>query len=78
MEREIIVTKAGRKVESIRRSIRLTAAGPSIAYRGRLWPLIGHSIDLAGASFQPDAALRNWKVASPIPRQDAVISRSGF
>ena len=56
MEREIIVTKAGRKVESIRRSIRLTAGGPSVAYRGRLWPLVGHSIDLAGASFQADAA----------------------
>lgn len=56
MEREIIVTKAGRKVDIIRRSIRLTADGPSVAYRGHFWPLVGHSIDLAGTSFPADAA----------------------
>lgn len=73
MEREIIVTKAGRKVESIRRSIRLTAAGPSVAYRGRLWPLVGHSIDLAGASFQADATVATGG-RKPDPSQDAVIA----
>jgi hypothetical protein len=61
---EVLVLRNGREVARVVRPLRRTPSGPVVRYKGRLWSVLNHSINISGASV--DEAADDELTSAPV------------